>query len=85
MVRWRRGTPKARVFPDPVLALPHTSRPARASATVIDWMAKVVVMPWAGKGLDQGRIDAQGGKGRGAGGVVPLGVRGQVGTVDDPV
>ena len=51
MVRWSRGTPKARVLPEPVLALPQTSRPARASATVIDWMAKVVVIPWAARAL----------------------------------
>ena len=34
LVRWSSGTPKARVLPEPVLALPQTSRPARASATV---------------------------------------------------
>ena len=34
LARCRRGTPKARVLPEPVLALPHTSRPARASAIV---------------------------------------------------
>ena len=31
--------------PDPVFALPHTSRPASASATVIAWMGKGTVMP----------------------------------------
>ena len=34
LVRCRSGTPKARVLPEPVLALPQTSRPARASAMV---------------------------------------------------
>ena len=34
LARWSSGTPKARVLPEPVLALPQTSRPARASATV---------------------------------------------------
>ena len=49
MVRWRSGMPKASVLPEPVLALPHTSRPASASATVMAWMAKVVVIPWAAR------------------------------------
>ena len=43
--------PKARVLPDPVLALPQTSRPARASATVMAWMEKAVVMPWEASAL----------------------------------
>ena len=34
LVRCRSGTPKASVLPDPVLALPQTSRPAKASAMV---------------------------------------------------
>ena len=32
------GRPNASVLPDPVLAFPHTSRPARASAMVIAWI-----------------------------------------------
>ena len=46
MVRCSSGMPKARVLPEPVLALPQTSRPARASATVMAWMEKAVVIPW---------------------------------------
>ncbi len=63
MVRWSRGTPKARVLPEPVLALPHTSRPARASATVMAWMAKGRGDALGAEGLDQGGVDAQGGEG----------------------
>ena len=84
MVRCSRGTPKARVLPDPVLALPHTSRPARASATVIDWMAKVVVMPWAERALTRaGSTPREAKVGEPVGSV--LAGDGQVGTVDDPV
>jgi hypothetical protein len=35
--RWSIGSPKASVLPEPVLALPHTSRPGRASAMVRAW------------------------------------------------
>ena len=48
--RSRRGRPKARVLPEPVLALPHTSRPARASAMVRRWMAKGSVDALARRG-----------------------------------
>src|SRR5947209_7820039 len=44
-MRWARGMAKARVLPEPVLALPHTWRPARASATTSDWMGNGSVMP----------------------------------------
>ena len=39
------GRPKASVLPEPVLALPQTSRPARASGIVRAWMGKAVSMP----------------------------------------
>ena len=39
------GMPKARVLPEPVSALPHTSRPARASGSVAAWMGKGSVIP----------------------------------------
>ena len=39
------GRPKASVLPEPVLALPHTSRPASASAIVSAWIGKGSVMP----------------------------------------
>jgi hypothetical protein len=51
MVRWSSGMPNASVLPEPVLALPHTSRPARPSATVMAWMGKAVVMPWSSRAL----------------------------------
>ena len=41
------GMPKAIVLPEPVSALPVTSRPARASLIVSAWMGKGVMMPWA--------------------------------------
>ena len=46
------GRPKASVLPDPVLALPHTSRPARASVMVRVWMGKGCSMPRL-RGFDQ--------------------------------
>ena len=39
------GRPKARVLPEPVLALPQMSRPARASGMVSAWIGKGSVMP----------------------------------------
>ena len=39
--------PKARVLPDPVGAFPHTSRPARASGSVMVWIGNGDVMPLA--------------------------------------
>ena len=45
VVRWMSGSPNASVLPEPVLALPQMSRPARASAMVIAWMGKGVWMP----------------------------------------
>jgi len=45
LVRWSSGTPNASVLPEPVLALPQTSRPARASSTVMAWMANGAWMP----------------------------------------
>ena len=45
---WTRsssGRPKARVFPEPVFALPQRSRPARASGMVSSWMGNGSVMP----------------------------------------
>ena len=39
------GRPKARVLPDPVLALPHTSLPTSASGMVRVWMGNGVWMP----------------------------------------
>ncbi len=44
-VRWMSGRPKASVLPEPVLALPQTSRPARASGMVSSWMGKGVLIP----------------------------------------
>ena len=44
-----RGRPKARVLPDPVLALPQTSRPAMPSGMVRAWTGKGAVMPWEGR------------------------------------
>ena len=38
--RWSIGRPKASVLPDPVLALPQTSRPASASLMVSAWIGK---------------------------------------------
>ncbi len=43
--RWSIGTPKARVFPVPVLAWPMTSSPASASGSVSCWIGKAWVMP----------------------------------------
>ena len=45
--RSRTGRPKASVLPEPVLALPQTSRPARASGIVRAWIGKGLVMPRA--------------------------------------
>ena len=39
------GRPNPSVLPDPVLALPQTSRPASASAMVMAWIGKAVSMP----------------------------------------
>src|SRR5581483_7087893 len=44
-VRCSNGRPKAKVFPDPVLALPQTSRPAIASGMVWAWIGKGSVIP----------------------------------------
>src|SRR2546429_262616 len=44
-VRSSSGSPNASVLPEPVFALPHTSRPARASGIVSDWIGKGWVMP----------------------------------------
>jgi hypothetical protein len=41
------GMPNASVLPEPVSALPVTSRPARASLSVRAWIGKGVVMLWA--------------------------------------
>ena len=38
--RINKGSPNASVLPDPVLAFPHTSRPAVASGMVKDWTGK---------------------------------------------
>ncbi len=46
---WSRGRPNARVLPEPVLALPATSRPARASAMVSAWMGNGRWMPWSAR------------------------------------
>ena len=40
------GRPKASVLPEPVLALPQTSRPAMASGMVMAWTGKGALMPW---------------------------------------
>ena len=39
------GRPKPRVLPEPVWARPRTSRPARASGRVRDWIAKGATIP----------------------------------------
>ena len=39
------GRPKASVLPEPVWARPRTSRPARASGSVRDWISNGLVMP----------------------------------------
>ena len=44
-IRCSTGRPKARVLPEPVLAFPHTSRPARASGMVSSWTGKGAVIP----------------------------------------
>ena len=44
-VVWIAGRPKASVLPEPVLALPHTSRPARASSMVAAWTGNGSSMP----------------------------------------
>src|SRR4051794_8746708 len=44
-MRPRSGRPKARVLPEPVLALPSTSRPASASSMVSCWIGKGSMMP----------------------------------------
>ena len=49
------GRPKASVLPEPVLALPQTSRPARASAMVRRWIAKGSWMPWSASALTRSR------------------------------
>ena len=40
------GKPNASVLPEPVFALPHTSRPARASWIVSSCTGKGRLMPW---------------------------------------
>ena len=47
--RWTRGREKARVLPLPVRPRPRTSRPARVSRRVADWMGKGVVNPRAAR------------------------------------
>ena len=47
LTRSSTGRPKARVLPEPVLALPQTSRPARASGMVSAWTGKGDVRPMA--------------------------------------
>src|SRR3546814_16339685 len=44
-MRARGGRPKAMVLPEPVGALPQTSRPARASGRVAAWTGKGEAMP----------------------------------------
>src|SRR5579863_10070594 len=46
-MRWSIGRPKPSVLPDPVLALPQTSRPASASLIVRAWIGKAVDIPCA--------------------------------------
>ena len=43
------GIPKAMVFPEPVGAWPHTSRPAQPSGMVRAWIGSGFSMPWAAK------------------------------------
>src|SRR5262249_49780984 len=44
-MRSSNGMPKARVLPDPVLALPQRSRPRRRSGMVSAWMGKGSSIP----------------------------------------
>src|SRR4051812_8303109 len=43
------GTPNARVLPEPVLALPHTSRPVSATGMALVWIANGAVKPAAAR------------------------------------
>ena len=52
--RARAGRPKASVLPDPVWALPSTSRPLRASGSARDWMANGAWMPCSARILTSG-------------------------------
>ncbi len=47
--RMMTGSPKASVLPEPVWALPQTSRPARASGMVMVWIGNGDVMPLAAR------------------------------------
>ena len=57
------GRPKARVLPEPVLALPQTSRPARASAHGQGLDGEGGGDALGGEGPDQGGVDAERGEG----------------------
>ena len=57
---WSSGSPKARVLPEPVLAFPHTSRPARMSGMVISWMAKAVSMPRSARAWQMSSVQRRG-------------------------
>ena len=47
-----QGTPKARVLPEPVSAMPTTSRPERRKGQAADWMGVGVLKPANGDGFD---------------------------------
>ena len=51
--------PKASVLPEPVLALPQMSRPARASRMVRAWIANGSTMPAARQGRGEVGGDAE--------------------------
>src|SRR5688572_31182611 len=53
LVRSMAEIPKARVLPDPVLALPQMSRPARAAGITSDWIGKGSMMPWSDRAVQR--------------------------------
>ena len=53
-MRASSGRPKARVLPEPVAALPSTSRPARASGSAEVWMANGWRMPRRSRAVTSG-------------------------------
>ena len=61
-VRISIGRPKASVLPEPVFALPQTSRPASASAIVSAWTGKGRVIPADASAATSGGVDAERGE-----------------------
>src|SRR6201996_9668863 len=52
--RLTRGREKPRVLPEPVLARPRMSRPARAYGSVAPWTGHGAVIPWSSRTSTRG-------------------------------